>query len=136
MRLTTKQARAMGIVIPKRKKATWERSDPKQKKAIPDSVDPFLAACVREGLPEPIKEYQFAPPRKWCFDYLFDGLIALEVEGGVWVAGRHNRGKGFLADMEKYNEAAILGYVLLRCTPQDIETGAVFALIKRAIEGS
>ncbi len=59
--------------------------------------------------------------------------MALEVEGGAFTNGRHVRGTGFLRDMEKYREAAILGYVVIRCTPQEIEDGSAFALVKRAL---
>ncbi len=90
-----------------------------------------LAACKAHALPTPQPEVLFAPPRKWRFDWLFDGWLALEIEGGVWTQGRHTRGKGFLRDMEKYNEAAIMGYTVLRCTWDDVESGYAFELVKR-----
>ena len=95
----------------------------------------FASLCYAHGLSFPLAEFQFAPPRKWRFDYCwYNDMIALEVEGGAWTKGRHTRGKGFLADIEKYNEAALMGYLVLRCTPQDLETGAAFALVKRALD--
>lgn len=42
------------------------------------------------------------------------------MEGGVWTNGRHTRGAGFLADVSKYNRAAVLGWRLLRCTPKGL----------------
>ena len=52
-------------------------------------------------------EYRFHPTRKWRFDAAFPSeKVAVEIEGGVWKYGRHNRASGFLNDMEKYNEAA------------------------------
>lgn len=60
------------------------------------------------------KEFRFHPVRKWRFDFLIDKNIAVEIEGGIWNYGRHNRGSGFIADAEKYNEATILGFKLLR----------------------
>ncbi len=68
-----------------------------------------------------VPEYKFHPARKWRFDYAFpDILVALEVEGGVWTGGRHTRGKGFMGDIEKYNEAALLGWKVLRCVPDTL----------------
>lgn len=78
------------------------------------------------------KEYRFHPSRKWRFDYAIPSLrMAIEVEGGVWTGGRHTSSKGFLGDMEKYNEAALLGWCLVRTTPAALLTGATIELIKR-----
>lgn len=73
------------------------------------------------GLPVPITEHKFHPTRRWRFDYAFsDTKIAIEIEGGAFTRGRHTRGKGFISDMEKYNQATLLGWKLLRYTPQAI----------------
>lgn len=81
----------------------------------------FRLLCEREGLPAPQAEYRFHPIRRWRFDYAWpDYKMALEVEGGVWIRGRHNRASGFLKDMEKYNAAAVLGWRILRCVPDDL----------------
>ena len=47
-------------------------------------------------------------------------MVALEVEGGIWIGGGHNRGKGFAKDIEKYNEAVIFGWRVLRVEPSDL----------------
>lgn len=68
-----------------------------------------------------VAEYKFHDKRKWRFDYANPELkIAVEQEGGVWVLGRHSRGKGFLNDMEKYNTATIMGWRVLRYPPDKI----------------
>ena len=83
--------------------------------------------CRARGLPEPIPEYRFFPPRRWRFDLAWpDQLIALEIEGGVWTGGRHTRAPGFLRDMEKYNTAAAYGWRLLRATPAQVEGGTAY----------
>lgn len=72
-------------------------------------------------IPEPSLEYRFHPDRKWRFDYAWiPQKIAMEIEGGVWSGGRHTRGAGFLKDMEKYNQAARLGWRVFRFTPQQL----------------
>ena len=79
------------------------------------------AACAL-GLPPPVAEYRFAPPRRWRFDFAWpELLIAVEVEGGVWSRGRHVRGRGYLGDLEKYNAAVVMGWRVLRYTPQTLE---------------
>lgn len=73
----------------------------------------------RLGVATVIAEYKFHPRRRWRFDYaLPEHKIAIEVEGGVWTRGRHITPKGFLNDMEKYNTAASMGWIVLRITPQ------------------
>lgn len=98
----------------------------------------FFMFCRAFGLPKPTPEFRFHPKRKWRFDYYFGGerKIALEVEGAVWTGGRHTRGAGFLGDVEKYNEAAILGFTVLRCTPDQVRSGEALKIVKRAMEGS
>jgi very-short-patch-repair endonuclease len=59
--------------------------------------------------------------------------ILIEIDGGSWVAGRHTRGKGFEADMEKLNAAALLGYRVLRFTPAMVEDGRALEVIRQAL---
>ena len=68
------------------------------------------------GLPKPERDVRFHETRRWRVDFLWrePWMIACEVEGGVWVRGRHTRGSGFLRDLEKYNELALAGYILIR----------------------
>lgn len=72
-----------------------------------------------------MREWRFHPVRLWRFDFTFGGgrRIAVEIEGGIWTRGRHNRPKGFEADIRKYNEAAKLGWTVIRFTPNMIERG-------------
>lgn len=95
----------------------------------------FEAICRAHGLPAPRCEVQFAPPRKWRFDYLW-GKVALEVQGGIWTRGRHVRGAALLQEHEKLNAAAVLGFRVLFCTPHDLETGIIFPVIKKALEAA
>lgn len=103
------------------------RSEAKKRQALFDKV------CERHGLPIPDHEYQFHPDRKWRFDFLFEGWLAVEKVGGVWQQGHHSRGQSQIDDMEKFNEAVILGYAVLQFTPEQLESGAAFAVIRRAL---
>lgn len=148
MKMTRKQLRDAGIPIPpKASQASPAQmafngnevgaGKPGQDKYKGMGAYPlFDTLCKAHGLPTPVHEYQFDPARKWRVDYLFDSWLALEVEGGVWAEGRHTRGQGFVDDISKYNELAIAGYVLIRCTPADIQSGAAFDLVRRALASS
>ena len=84
-------------------------------------IYPLVGLCRAAGLPEPVPEYRFHPLRKWRFDYAFPlHRVAVEIDGGLWTQGRHNRAAGYIADMEKLNAAALLGFRVLRYTPQQL----------------
>ena len=86
-------------------------------------------------LPYCVEEFSFCEGRKFRFDFAWpDYRIALEVEGSVWTQGRHTRGSGFVKDMEKYNEAACLGWRIIRCTPDQVCMMDTVNLIRRALE--
>jgi very-short-patch-repair endonuclease len=81
------------------------------------------------------KEFRFHPTRKWRFDYChFDSKVAIEVDGGVFTQGRHTRGKGFIGDMEKLNNAAMLGWSILRFQPSTLLKMATFEMISNTIK--
>lgn len=99
---------------------TAPKTAKKSTKAIPATREPdFFCRLVLSQLGlEVIREHRFHATRKWRFDYAIEAhKVALEVEGGVWSQGRHTRPKGFLGDMEKYNQAAAQGWRVIRTTP-------------------
>ena len=72
----------------------------------------------------PDREFKFHPVRKWRFDFAFPRLkIAIECEGGHWTGGRHTTGTGFEDDCEKYLEAAVLGWRVIRVTGKQVDRG-------------
>lgn len=79
--------------------------------------------------PKLIPEYRFHPTRKWRIDWWHESGVAIEVEGSVWTKGRHTRGSGFLADMEKYNALAERGILLFRIPAHDITAKWLFPII-------
>lgn len=101
--------------------------------AQPGTLYAVVAWCKAAGLPVPVPEYQFHPGRRWRFDYAWPlHKLALEVEGGIWTEGRHTRGAGALADLEKYSEAAILGWRIIYATPGDLQSLG-FDRVRRAL---
>jgi hypothetical protein len=98
-----------------------------------DTLDVLLGAV---GLPPPIPEYRFAPPRRWRFDFAWPACrLALEIEGGTWTRGRHVRGIGYERDCEKYSEAALRGWCVLRVTTGMMKDGRALAMLERAFRG-
>lgn len=83
----------------------------------------FALHCKAHNL-HPVRELKFHPVRRWKFDFAFpDRLTAVEIEGGAWTNGRHTRGSGFIADMEKYNAAASLGWFVFRFDGGAVKSG-------------
>jgi len=80
----------------------------------------------------PKTEYRFHPTRRWRFDLAWpEIMLAVEVEGGSWTGGRHVTGSGFEADCEKYNEAVLSGWSVLRFTGDQIKSGYALVMIER-----
>ena len=84
---------------------------------------------------ELIPEFKFHPVRKWRFDWaILEHKIAIEIEGGAYSKGRHTRPIGFINDMEKYNAAAVLGWYVLRYTPQQFKSYSFITDIENLIK--
>jgi len=86
------------------------------------------------GLPAAVLEYRFHPERRWRFDFCWpQQKVALEVEGGIWTNGAHNRGQHFISDCDKYNNATLAGWKVFRVTGSHIKSGDAVELVKRAL---
>ena len=80
------------------------------------------------------REYVFAPPRRWRFDFAIpDRMVAIEVEGGTWSGGRHVRGAGYRRDIEKYNAAQALGWRVLRLTTDMVTDGSAMQHVRECL---
>lgn len=91
--------------------------------------DALAAEMERVGIPPPEREYRFAPPRRWRFDFAWpDMLIAVEVQGGN-LGGGHFRYYGYENDCEKANQAAVMGWTLLHFTGAMIKDGRALSAI-------
>jgi hypothetical protein len=81
-------------------------------------------------------EYHFARPRQWRFDVAWpELLVAVECEGGINRpgGGAHTGPDEFRKDIEKYNAAALAGWMLLRVTGRMILSGEALHLIEQAL---
>jgi hypothetical protein len=90
----------------------------------------LLLTQAEPFLPGGVREYRFHGERLWRFDIAWPEQavsgarrIAVEVEGGAWVKGGHTRGLHFKSDIEKYAEAQVLGWIVLRVMPEHVISG-------------
>lgn len=76
------------------------------------------------------REFRFHPTRKWRSDFAhLPSRTLIEIEGGIWVRGRHTSPKGFAADAEKYLEAALAGWRVIRLVDDQIKTPVIERII-------
>lgn len=100
-------------------------------KDAPDLLKTQLDELLHDKGFEVIRELRFYPERRWRFDIAIPGvMLAVEVEGGVFIGGRHTRGAGYAGDMQKYNTATCNGWALLRFTPSQVLNGMALEVIK------
>jgi very-short-patch-repair endonuclease len=93
----------------------------------------FAMHCKAMGY-KPTREYRFAPPRRWKFDFAWkDEKIAVEIEGGIYTGGRHTRGRGFEADCEKYNAGTLAGWRIFRFSAKHVTSGEAIRTIEEAL---
>ncbi len=100
----------------------------------------LLEQILLAGLPKPKTEYRFHANRQWRFDFCWrPQLVACEIEGGIWMQTESGRSKGhahpdrFESDCEKYNEAALYGWLLIRVTPKMVRDGRALDWLERAL---
>lgn len=116
-------------------KKTKARPRTPKTKSTQQKTDIFLWQCKSGGLPAPQTEFHFDDDRNWRFDYAWpDHCLAVEREGGIWIQGRHTRGKGFKNDLEKYISATLHGWTVLRVCPDMIKDGIAFRAVKELIQ--
>jgi very-short-patch-repair endonuclease len=75
--------------------------------------------------------YKFMEGRKFAIDFAWlDKKLAIEIEGGTWINGGHNRGVIFESNCEKYNELAKRGWTLFRFTTGMVTTGQAILFVE------
>ena len=82
------------------------------------------------GGPELECEFRFHETRRWRADFAhMPSRTLIEIEGGIWIRGRHNRAAGFAADLEKYLEATLAGWRVVRLGPAELTVAHIERLI-------
>lgn len=98
-------------------------------------LEDLIAFQIRAAkLPAPEREYKFNATRRWRSDFAWpEYMLLVECEGATWSGGRHTRGAGYELDCEKYSNANIDGWCVVRATAGMIKDGRALVLIERAI---
>ncbi len=80
------------------------------------------------------REVEWHPRRNFRSDFLWpEERVIVEVEGGQWTQGRHQRGGGMERDAVKYNEASLMGFMVLRFVTGQVVRGEAVDVIERAL---
>lgn len=96
-------------------------------------VSSYFEEC---GIAAPVYEYKFHPARKWRLDIAWpDKRVCVEVQGGIFIRGRHNRGAALIKEWEKLNALAVAGWRVLYCQPSELCMAEMTALIIGALYG-
>jgi len=99
-----------------------------------EGEETFWLHCRAHNL-TPEREYRFAAPRRWRADFCWpDQKLIVEIEGGQWIQGRHQRGSGFALDCAKYNAAVLAGYRVLRYTTEMVRLGRAIEEVGFALD--
>lgn len=94
----------------------------------------LLVRLERAGLPLGETQYPVVVGRQFRFDRCWPNQrVAVEVQGGVWIAGAHSRGSGVQRDCLKLSMAAAVGWRVLPISRAMIESGEAIALIRQAL---
>lgn len=122
LRVSPDTARRLGVKGPKKTpKSELERLQAKAEREKWEDV--FADQLTSRGI-DFVRQAQPCYARRWRVDFLLSSGVIVEIEGGVWNRGRHNRPDGFIADSRKYNKLTSLGYIIYRFVPEDVESGA------------
>ncbi len=98
------------------------------------TIETTIAALQSHGLPDPVAELRFAPPRRFRWDWSWpDYLVAVEIQGGRWQGGRHTRPAGYRTDCEKLALGQLLGWKVIWCVPEQIASGELLTWLLRAL---
>lgn len=101
--------------------------------------DDFEFQVKAHRLPPIVRKFLFAKQplgRKWESDFAYpQWKLLIEIDGGVWRrgGGAHSHPSNIERDIEKGNDAALLGYHLLRFTSGQVRSGEAVAFLIRVL---
>ena len=122
----------------RRRAAKPKKATPERYRLLPGETSDQRAERLRREFDADLRANGFAPwepehkfalktlGRKWAMDLAWpEARVAVEIEG----RGSHQRGR-YWTDMEKYNRAAAMGWLLIRVSYEMIADDTALALVK------
>jgi len=122
---------------------------------VKDAAAPLVQQLSMVGAPTPAREYRFgaeaaggagkglrmrlatAGLQDWRFDIAWPhAKLAVEVDGGGFVNGGHNRGAHMESDCAKLSTAVAMGWRVLRVTPRQVKDGRALKWVEAALAGA
>lgn len=133
LKLSTAAARRLGADVPAPKRR--KRGGPA---AVVSAAEEQLAAQMDAVGIAYLRQLRFKPPRKWSLDFFIgtdfgSGMVAVEVNGGVWLDKSGHKGVGQTRDYAKWSAAALAGIRIIHVTPADVASGQALRLIEEAV---
>lgn len=101
-------------------------------------IEAELALMLRTNRVEPAPRRQaddwHIGGRKWRLDFYWpEHGLAAEVDGGLYVNGRHNRGAAMEEQYYRDQEAAKQGILVLRFSPKQVKSGRAVEVIRHML---
>lgn len=107
------------------------------RRANDSSIEAELELMLRANrIPEAVRQCDWwHPVRKWRLDFFWpDAGLAAEVDGGLYVNGRHNRGAAMEEQYIRDQEAAMLGIRVIRFSPKQVKSGRAVEVIRALLK--
>jgi len=84
---------------------------------MPSNLERSFAFALKAVGIEMEQQYKFHPTRRWRMDFAHvESKVCVEIDGGEFVNGAHNRGSQMARDYEKRNAAIELGWAIFQLT--------------------
>jgi len=128
LRLPHPKTVAVGAMLPLREVKVASKTCRKAPKL--DYTAIFAGCCSTP----PFAEFRFHPVRKWRFDLAWPHvMLAVEIDGGLFINGGHSRGAQREKDYEKDAHALIAGWRVLRVSTGQMRSGQAVEWVKAII---
>jgi very-short-patch-repair endonuclease len=96
---------------------------------VKNDAEDLLEQMLKDAGYDADREYRWHPSRKFRSDFaLVQDRILIEIEGSG-----HRTYSRFLSDIDKYNQATVHGWSLLRCQPKQVAGGYIMDLLEEML---